>query len=254
MLTHDVVKAAQEHARSEFPKEACGLVVADTYFPCRNIAADPEQDFAVHPQDYANAVKNGKLQMVIHSHPNGPLFPTRTDMEQQVKMKLPWAIVPLDEERIGAPIVWGADKRPAIIGREFVHGITDCYSLIRDVFAAGKDELAKQEIDWPLAPINLPEVPRDDEWWAQDDQDLYADHFEKFGFKKISFNEAQPGDVFLVKIKSDKINHGGVLLANNLIAQHFPGRLSRREPAGIWARYADLWIRYIGDKSQVTDA
>jgi cell wall-associated NlpC family hydrolase len=175
-------------------------------------------------------------------------------MEGQLKMNVPWAIIPLDEERTGQPIVWGGDTPvPALVGRQFQHGITDCYAIIRDTFRLGREELAKQDIDWPYAPIELPEVPRDDAWWMLG-EDLYIDHFAKFGFVEINYTLAQPGDVFLVAVKCETINHGGVLIGGGLIMQHFPERLSQRTPAGLWARHANKWIRYVGgDQSMLTD-
>lgn len=244
MITTEITKAAQAHARAEYPKESCGLVVAGVYHACRNIAADPESDFVIHPDDHVRALKNGALEMVIHSHPNGPLSPTRADMEGQVKSGVAWAIVPLDEERMGEPLIWGGDTPIApLIGRTFIHGISDCYSLIRDTYRLGREGCAQHGVEWVFDPIELPEGPRDDNWWDAG-EDLYIDNFGPAGFKRIAFEEAQPGDLFLCSIRSDKLNHGGLLLPNSLILHHLPARPSRREPAGIWARQADMWLRY----------
>lgn len=244
MISDMATIAAQEHAREEFPKEACGVIVAGTYYPCRNIAEDPISDFAIHPQDLAGALTNGKLEMIVHSHPNGPIGPSRADMEGQIKSGVAWAIIVVDEDRVSEPLVWGADTPIApLIGRSFIHGIHDCYSLIRDTYRLGREGCAAQEVDWPFDPIVLPMGERDDCWWDNGD-DLYVENFGPAGFKVIDFTEAQPGDVFLCKIRSDKLNHGGLLLPNSLVMHHLPNRLSRREPAGLWARQADLWLRY----------
>jgi proteasome lid subunit RPN8/RPN11 len=246
MIEASVTKAAQEHARAEYPRESCGLVAAGKYFPCRNIAEDPLKDFVIAPADQAKVVKIAPIEMVIHSHPNGPMYPSKSDMEGQVASDVPWAIVPLDEDRMGDLIVWGdRDNIAPIVGRQFVHGVSDCYSIIRDVYALGKDKLAEQDIGWPFDPIVLPEGPRDDQWWDKG-EDLYLDNFKRAGFKQIDFSEIRSGDVYLIKVHSDKINHGGVLVDNQLIIQHFPNRLSRREPASLWARNADVWLRYVG--------
>ena len=136
------------------------------YIPVRNQAADP----AVHDEESntcpcrlcsfkissADRAKHlGSAQMILHSHPNGPVFPSRPDMEGQIATAVPWGIIALDEERIGDPEIWG-DQLPVVplLGRSFMHGIRDCYSLIRDTFRLGREGLAEQDIsqNWPLDP------------------------------------------------------------------------------------------------------
>lgn len=262
IFNEQVIADAKRHAREEYPKESCGLVVGGKYYPCRNAAEDPLNDFVIHMGDQAKAMSYGPFQAVIHSHPHvdyskeAILWPTQSDMEYQIKTGVPWAIVPVDGDRISDLVIWGGDTPIApLVGRKFVPGITDCYAIIRDIFRLGREELAKQDIEWPLDPVLLPEVPRDHGWWDKG-QDLYEDHFRKFGFKEITFNEAKPGDVFLINVgKTEIINHGGVLIGNNLLIQHFPERLSTRAPAGLWARQAKKWIRYVGsDQSILTEA
>lgn len=254
LLTEEAIQAAKEHARAEYPKESCGIVFEGKYVPCVNIAENPEQDFEISPRVWAEFAQRGRIEAVLHSHPKGPLFPTQADMEGQLRTAVPWGIIPCIEEegewRVGDPILWGDQlERLPLLGREFIHGISDCYSLIRDVFFLGRERLAAEGISdkWPFDPINLPEVPRDDAWWDQEGQDLYTAGIEKNGFRIIQQHEARAGDGFLIKVRSDKLNHGGLLVTDDVIIHHLPGRLSRREPAGLWGRQADLWVRYEGE-------
>ena len=62
---------AARHAEREYPKESAGLVVNGGYFPCRNIALDPEANFVINPVDYARAMLTGTIEAVVHSHPQG---------------------------------------------------------------------------------------------------------------------------------------------------------------------------------------
>ena len=251
-----VIDDAKKHARKEFPKESCGLVVAGKYIPCINVAEDPLNDFMISPFDVVSASEKGIPEGVIHSHPNGPFFPSQTDMKTQIAMNIPWAIIALDDERIGDPIEWGGNVPiPPLIGRQFMHGVTDCYSVVRDAFRLGKEGMAAQGMpDWPFDPIFLDEVARDDNWWKGDD-DLYTSNFKNFGFVVVNMADAKPGDVWMKAIGNsrsnpgNKLNHAGILVSFDQIAHHMPERLSRREPSGLWGRAADLWIRYVGKQN-----
>ena len=252
---------AKAHARKTFPEESCGLVVNGGYVPCENIAADPEKheegnincscrlcSFEIDPLVYAKYSAAGSIDMVIHSHPNGPFYPSKADMEGQLQTAVPWAIIAIDDERSSNnPTIWGGEMQP-LVGRQFMHGVTDCYSVIKDAFAMGKDKLAEDGVtnSWPYDPIILPDVPREDGWW-ETGEDLYVDYLERAGFVQIK-DAPRPGDGFLMKIRSDKHNHGGILISNDLIIHHLPNRLSRREPAGLWGRQASMWLRYVGPK------
>lgn len=252
------IEAAKKHAREAYPAESCGIIFGDEYVPMINKAEDPMTDFVIDHQRYAVYAARGTIQAIIHSHPGGPLFPTETDMRSQLNTAVPWGIIPLLKEdgemRVGDPFFWGDQiPRQPLIGRTFRHGICDCYSLIRDTFALGRESLAEQGItdNWPYEPRLLPEVPRDDGWWNAG-KDLYVDGLEKNGFRIIKQHEARAGDGFLINLslpghpRHDKLNHGGVLVTDDLVLHHLPGRLSRREPAGMWGRQADLWVRHEG--------
>lgn len=249
---------AKVHARAVYPEESCGLIVKGSYIRCENIALDPKNHiddpncgcrlcaFEIDPKVYVEHADH--IDVVVHSHPNGPFYPSKADMEGQLATGKPWAIIPLDEDRVAEkPVIWGGEI-PPILGREFMHGVTDCYAIIKDCYALGKDKLAEQGIlDWPHDPIELPEFPRQDAWWEGED-DLYDQNFGKAGFVEVK-DAPQPGDVFLMKIRSSKNNHAGLLIGDGLIVHHLPSRMSRREPAGLWGRQAAKWLRYKGESN-----
>lgn len=250
-LATSAIDAAKAHARAEYPKEACGFVVSGKYVPCKNIAEDPLNEFEIAVAVYKKHLLAGGLEAVIHSHPDGPFFPSEADMSTQLNMNLAWGIIPLDDERMGELQLWGGKTPiPDVIGRTFMHGITDCYSLIRDTYRLGKDRLAEQGIfDWPFPPIELPDFARPDNWWEDTDYDFYEVEPPKLGFVEVKQHEVQAGDLFFIKInehKYGKFNHAGIYLGNNLILHHLPQRLSRREPGSLWGRQAGKWMRYKG--------
>lgn len=251
---------AKSHARSVYPEEMCGFVVSDEFIPVKNIAKDPSEHkeencdcrlctFKMKKSDVSKHLK--ECDVVMHSHPGGPVWPSQADMESQATSGKPWGIIALDEDRLGEPELFGDELDPEpLVGREFMHGVRDCYSVIRDAYRMGKDRLKEEGItsQWPFDPITLRDVPRNDAWWETSD-DFYGLLPFQYGWKEIKMHEAISGDTFLCKIRSDKFNHAGLLVANDLILHHLPGRMSRREPAGLWARQAGRWLRYVGEGS-----
>lgn len=79
-------EALAEHARSELPNEACGLVVlrdgvAERYIPGRNAAASPYRfELDVDPESWFLEDEGYELA-VFHSHVSSPPRPSRTDVE-----------------------------------------------------------------------------------------------------------------------------------------------------------------------------
>lgn len=244
------IAAAADHAREAYPEESCGLIVNGEYIRATNIAEDPKEDFEIPAALYKKHLLTGKIEAIVHSHPDGPLHPSEADMASQMATNLTWVILGVDaDKRVSDPIVWGGKAPiPNVIGREFVHGVTDCYSLIRDTFRLGKTKLAEQGIeDWPFDPITLPDFARMDSWWAKSDANFYDVEPIKLGFIEVPMHEARAGDLFFMLLgKTSVNNHAGIYLGNNLILHHLPSRLSRRELAGGWGRQATKWMRYVG--------
>ena len=232
MFSAQALTEAIAHARAEFPKESCGIIVAGRYVPCFNFATDPLKDFEISPEAYLRCVKMGKIEAIVHSHPGGQIFPSALDMEKQITTGVPWIILPLNEDHVLEPVAFGDElPRAPLLNRPFVWGVFDCYSLIRDYYKLTYN-------------IELPNVPREDEWWNKG-EDLYLDHLKPAGFREIQMHEAKPGDGWLLRfLGSGKLNHAGLLVEDGLILHHLPQRVSRRESAGIWARGADMWVRH----------
>lgn len=262
-LTHTIIDAINRHALREFPNEACGLIVDGEYLPQFNYAVHPEMNFVIAGEIWKDLADKGKtVEAVVHSHPNGAAYPSARDMQGQIDTDVPWVIVVTDGEVCGGPVMWG-DSLPVapLLGRPFMHGVADCYSLIRDAYRLGKDGIADPKnvslsetisiADWPHEAVVLPDFPRNDEWWRSDGENasLYLDNFEKAGFRRIQQSDVQIGDVFLMRLgfKSAVPNHGGLYVGGNLVMHHIPTRASRREPLGVWLRSVDVWLRYEGN-------
>jgi [CysO sulfur-carrier protein]-S-L-cysteine hydrolase len=86
VIPAEVRRALEEHARTEAPNEACGLLVlregrAERYEPGRNTAASPYRfELDVAP-DVWFLEDEGYELAVFHSHLSSPARPSRTDVE-----------------------------------------------------------------------------------------------------------------------------------------------------------------------------
>tara|TARA_R100000664_G_scaffold13807_1_gene21901 strand:+ start:4424 stop:4732 length:309 start_codon:yes stop_codon:yes gene_type:complete len=95
---------AKEHALKERPRESCGVVVKGRYYPCQNIADEPENHFIIETRDYVTARTNGKIEAIVHSHPKGGEA-SAADKRAFLKTKIPWYIylIPKDKWLIMTP-------------------------------------------------------------------------------------------------------------------------------------------------------
>lgn len=226
----EALDAARAHAVAEYPRESCGLIVAEAYRPCVNSASEPEKDFRISENDLLDV--GAGLQAVLHSHPDGEGIPSAADMRGQMDSGVPWGIIACTGKEAQSPVWWGDFRlEEPLLGRVFVHGVTDCYSLIRSWF-------------WQKRGLLLPDFARDADWWKSN-KDLYRTLFASAGFRRIESAEARPGDVFIGQVRASVPNHGGILLEKGLGLHHLEGRLSRREPVGPWQRFITHWLRFV---------
>ncbi len=84
-------RKARLHALSVMPQESVGLIVSGAYWPCKNIADNPIEDFVLDPYDYAKAMQSGTIEAVVHSHPRGTP-PSELDRKACSQTKMPWYI------------------------------------------------------------------------------------------------------------------------------------------------------------------
>lgn len=232
MMTQKLLNAALDHARECAPQESCGVVVSahrrNRYVPCRNISLLSEQ-FICHPEDLAAAEDVGEIIAIVHSHPSTNPAPSHADLLGIEATKLPWLIVnPLTgEHTLNQPSGYIAP----LVGREFAHGISDCYSLIRDYYQR-------------KLGIAMPDFNRQPQWWLKGD-DLYRAGFDQAGFVEVPQESLALHDVVIMRMASPVDNHGGIYIGDNLILQHVHGQLSSRDVyGGYWRKCSTNLLRH----------
>lgn len=113
-----------------------------------------------------------------------------------------------------------------LCGRAFVHGTTDCYTMLVDMF---KDNLN----------IQLTNYARPNDWWLDEDADLYVKNFKQEGFFALDdpmLEDLRPFDVFLITLPDARAphktstNHCAIYLGEGYIIHHRMGKYSQAIP------------------------
>ncbi|ODN41043.1 hypothetical protein BGC07_18615 [Piscirickettsia litoralis] len=235
------------HALAEYPREAVGLIFPDdTFLPCVNLSNTPEVNFTLDPTVLIDVPED---TILMHSHPDSSAEPSVTDMVGQRDTGLLWGIVSLNQNAVMDTVIFGENLMSReLLNRPFIHGVFDCYSLIRDFYML---EMG----------ILLADFPRQSSWWEVAKYDLYDRNFKEAGF--IEMDKTGPllrGDVLLMKVgRTTCINHGAIYLgsdcrlqedknnciqAPDMILHHVCDNLSRREMLSEWQKRVVKVVRY----------
>lgn len=210
---------AKAYALACQPLEACGLVVLlrgrFKFCPCENIASNPADLFIINPVDWMNAEAVGPVVAVFHSHPSAPATPSQADLKACNALGLPWHIYSPQADNWS--VVTADSKAHALLGREWVWAVSDCFTLVRDFYA--------------LAGLNLPDYQRPSSF-----EDFAAAPIFDQHWPNLPFSELQPGaplcygDMLLLNFDSPSPSHIGVLVEDGQILHHVRHRLSSRDP------------------------
>lgn len=229
------------HAAKCYPLECCGVMVANKYYACRNIANNMSQ-FEIDPRDLIAAAKHGKISAYVHSHPDGTTDLSIPDRVGLGLHDIPWIITDGTSLAVHEPRSYVCP----LVGREYFHGLLDCYTLVKDYYS--------RELD-----VELNEYKRSDAWWEDPKSDpLYLNNFAREGFVEVK--EVREHDVILTRLgRTEHVNHALVFIGDgtltsevteptigNMMILHHPySRQSLRELYGEqWQRRAVKILRH----------
>ena len=210
----------KKYAKEQAPEEVCGLLAIikgkETFWPCKNLAEGKHEFFILDPDDWAECEDTGEIIGVIHSHPVGAAIASEADKASCEHIGFPYYIYSINQDHwlCIEPTGW---KAPTLIGRKFIWGKYDCWSIVTDWFKETKDinikywERPKRIKDF----INNPE---------------FEFALPKLNFVRQSNNKnIQVGDVLLFQSVTGNLDHVAVYIGDNMILNHNIKALSCRE-------------------------
>jgi [CysO sulfur-carrier protein]-S-L-cysteine hydrolase len=110
VIPRSIVDAMVQHARAEYPNEACGLVIGDRpageggralrFAPTINRAASPYR-YEIHPDDLLRLTievedEDQAFWAIVHSHVKSPSIPSPTDIGLAFYPEALYVLVSLD--------------------------------------------------------------------------------------------------------------------------------------------------------------
>lgn len=125
-------------------------------------------------------------------------------------------------------------KYEHLIGKQFIWGSQDCYTIIQDFY---KDNFN----------IDLTNYARPEDFW-RGGLNLYYDNYHKEGFSLVHdpIDKMRVGDVMLIALDADLPNHAAIYVGRGQILHHFYNQLSIME--GIRKLYRDRCMAILRHK------
>lgn len=222
---------ALAHAGQCQPAECCGVIAGGRFLPVTNRATDFDS-FIFDSREYIAIARQDPVEAIVHSHVKAPPHASEADRAMCEKLGLPWLIVswPGGQHAILSPTGWAAP----LVGRQWVWGSQDCFSLVRDAL-------------WAYAGLSIPDFERDWNWWKS--EDLIGQQFHTVGFAALpAGTPPRHCDVFGMRMPgSPVVNHLALFLAPDQILHQLVGQLSRRQLYDeTWQRLTALHLRREG--------
>ncbi len=209
-MNSEIKAKIKAHALRENPNEACGFVCVNylgevTVLECENVARNKQGRFGIHPKMNGVAEKKGHVVAFYHSHAseferedNNKFSKEDLDISYETTLPALLYVYPQDTWHYSQPDTY----EPApLLGRPFVWGVWDCYSLVKDYY--------KIHRGIKLGTYFPPDNPKLNSNFG------YETFIKHENFHEVSFDEVKKDDVILFQIKSDFWNHSAVYQGDN---------------------------------------
>lgn len=195
-----------------------------------NLAQEPVNSFIMHPSDSIKVLDKiaNKAEVVVwHTHvlPSATTGLSPVDIQSAESLGLPMYVCHLPT---GIFDYYDPNLKLPYEGRIYKWTSSNCYTLIRDWY--------KYELGIKLNNYFLPREGS----YNESNFDLFLNNIEREGFKEISIENIQVGDLILFKLgRVLHSNHIGIYLGDNKFLHHLTNRLSSVDDLGIeWRRRA----------------
>lgn len=238
-LTEHQLQIIHKETLRCYPNEAVICITKDDAIPLDNIHEDPRHYFQVESKSF---YKNKGIALV-HSHPTilgevnprfGPEYvdarvPSSGDMRSQINMNVPFGIITTDGTEV-SPILWFPDLDSPLEGHEYLHGVYDCWRLVRAYY-------------WQNYNILLEDYARDYDWWKTN-PNLYVEQIYSRGFYDIDEDQLEVGDILIIRLFGTAESHSAVYLGNNQMIHHMNNRLPSVDNFAKWRRKITRILRH----------
>ena len=232
-LYDEYKKDIHQYILEDYPNESVmGINENKELVKLDNIHEDPQEFFRVDSKEFYDC----DIVFLIHSHtvingkgltmPDGswldPRTPSKEDMQLQLGLDIPFAIVSTDGDECSDPIYF-PDYDAPLLGIEYVNGAYDCWNLVMRFF--------KQEYG-----IHIEDYPRAAGHWFEDsnhkDIDVYK-KYDQYGFVEVDIKNIKYGDLVMFQMKGS-ISHAGIYVGDDKFIHHINKRLSSTESLPRW--------------------